>query len=114
MAVLDVYVIHIAYGVESDDLNSVLAFLASNVLDVDITYCRRISSTALLLWLIVEIDLQHRFSTLAHFNISGVKIFYNTSSASIRLNADYAIQVWTVHLAVLGKHVTATARDLTS
>ena len=108
-AVLDVDVINVGNTVEGNDEHAVLALVASDVLDVDVAYCRQETAAADFLGLIVEVDFQNRFAALSYLDVAGINVLNDTATASVGLDAYNAVEIGTVHLAVLGKQVAAAS-----
>ncbi len=114
LAVLHIDVIHVGASVEGDYLHAILALLARDVLKVDVAHCGQITAATNLVVLIVEIDFQHRFAALSHGDVACIDVFYHSTAAGVGLYANHTLQVGTVHLVVLGKHVAASARYFTA
>ena len=108
-AVLDVDVINVGNTVEGNDEHAVLTLIASDVLDVDVAHCRHETAAADFLGLIVEVDFQNRFAALSYLDVAGINVLNDTATASVGLDAYNAVEIGTVHLAVLGKQVAAAS-----
>ena len=61
--------------------------------------------------LVVEVDAQHRLTTLAYLDVAHEDVFDYSSSARIGFDTQHAVEVWRVHHAVVSKHVAQSAAD---
>ena len=111
-AVVHMDIIHILHRIERHNHHTIFALLASHVVHKHVANRRIETSAAHFLWLIVEIDFQHRLLALTYFHIAEIHILNDATSTTICLDAKYALQIRTVHRTVLHKHLLTTARDL--
>ncbi len=65
-----------------------------------------------LVWLVNEVDTHYCLAALANLDVTHVDILVDTATASVCLDAQHAVEVWRVHLAVLCKDVLHAAADL--
>ena len=112
MTVLDIDVIDIANGIEGDNLYTILGFLTGDILDVDVADGRYESTTANLLGLVVEINLQDTLLADTYFDIAGIDVLNHSATAGISLDAYHTFQLRRVHDIVFGIDITASARNL--
>jgi hypothetical protein len=85
-AVLNEDVIHVGVFVETDDLYTVLGFLAGDILHIDVAYRGVETSTAYLVVLIVEVDLEYTLLADTHFDVAHVDILNDTATAGVGLD----------------------------
>lgn len=111
-AVPNLYIADQCAVLETCDEDTIARLPTGDVLHDDVPDRRGIVAAALLARLIVEVDLKHGFTALPNADVAHVYAFYNTAPASIRLDAKHAFQGWRVHVAVVGKYVTATTANL--
>ena len=94
--------------------NAVLALLACHVLHIYVLHRRVESAAAHLFRLVVGVYLQHSLLALSHLNVTEIDVLDDTAAARVCLDAEHALKVGRVHLAVLHKHILATAGNLAS
>ncbi len=95
-------------------MHSIFALLTGDVLKVDVAHCGQIAAAANLVVLIVEVNFQHRLGALSHGDVACVDVFDHAAAASVGLYAYHSLKAGTVHLVVLGKHIAASAGNLTA
>ena len=91
---------------------AVLALLACHVLHVNVLHRGIESAAAHLLRLVVGVYLQHSLLALSHFYVAEVDVLDDAATTRVCLDAEHALKVGRVHLAVLYEHILASARNL--
>ena len=92
--------------------HTILRLLAGDILHRHVANGGVETTAANLFGLIIGIDLEYSFLTLAHGDIAHVDVLNDTTTAGVSLDAEHAVEVRRVHLAVLCKHILATAGNL--
>ena len=92
--------------------DAVLRLLAGHVLHRHVAHLRIEAAAAHLAGLVVGVDLQHGLAALAHGDVAHVDVLNDAATTRVSLDAQHAVQVRRVHLAVFGIHVLAAARNL--
>lgn len=87
--------------VQTNDKYTQLTLLASHVFEVYIADDRREAAVALFAVFVLQVDAQYSFAALPHGDVAYKYVFNDSTPASTGLDADNAIQVGAVHLAVL-------------
>ena len=94
------------------DHHAILRLLAGDILHRDIAHRGVVATTANLLRLIVGVDLEHCLATLSDGDVTHVDVLYHTTTATVRLDTQYRVEVGRVHHTVLGIDILAAATDL--
>ena len=99
--VFHAYVVNVLIIIKSNDENAEFALFASNVLQMYVAYGRGITAVTFLAVFVLQVDTEYGFTTLTDSDVAYEHIFYQSTPAGTGLDADYAVQVRTVHTAVL-------------
>ena len=110
LAVLHMDVVDVVGVVQSVEQDAILALLAGHLLHVHVPHRGVESAAAHLLRVVVQVDAHHRLTAFAHLHFPHVDVLYHAATARVALDAQHAVQVGRVHLAVLHVHVAASAR----
>ena len=90
--------------------HAVFRLLAGDVLHVHVLNGGIEATAAHFLRLIVGVDFQHGLLALSHFHVPEIDVLDDAAAARVGLDAQHAVQVRRVHLAIFYKHVLAAAR----
>ena len=81
--VLDMYIVDIAFLIQSVEQNAVLGLLTGDILHVDIAHCRYEATLCLLLWLVNEVHTKHCLTTLTYGNIAHIDAVSHSTAAEV-------------------------------
>ena len=109
--VLDMYIVDIAFLIQSVEQNAVLRLLTGDILHVDIAHCRYETTLCLLFWLVNEVDTKNSFTTLTYGNIAHIDAISHSTTTGVGLDTKHTIEIWRVHLAVFCKYILHTCTD---
>ena len=102
-------IVYVFYFVSTDDEHTIVALLAGNIFHAHVAHGRFKSAVASLSWLIVEVDLEYGFLTLSYGNLAHVDVLDESAAAVVGFDAEDALQMRRVHLAVFGVYILASA-----
>ena len=111
LTVLDGDIVDVCIFVETNDLNTILRLLTGNILHIDVANGGVVSTTADLIVLVVEVDLQNALLAYTYLDIAHVDVLDDATTARVGLDAEYALQFGRVHHAVVGIDILTTAGD---
>lgn len=111
MAVFYADVGYVVVIVQADNEYAELALFAGHVLQVYVADDGWEAAVALLAVFVLQVDAEHGFAALAYGDIAHKYVLYDSAAAGAGLDADDAIQVGAVHLAVLHVQVVVAAGD---
>ncbi len=112
LTILHKNVVYVSVFLETDNLDSVFRLLTGDILHIDIAHCGIVTTTANLIMLVVEIDLQHALLADAHLDIFHIDVLDDTTTTGIGLDTQYAFQFRRVHHTVVGIDILTSTTDL--
>src|SRR5262245_52231859 len=92
---------------ESTKVQGVLALPHFQIANADGSSDR--CEAALVALLVIEVDRNRRVGDLTDLHIPHVDLLDQTAAHGVVLKPEHTIQVWAVHVTVLGKHIPDTA-----